>query len=89
MTYQCIYELFNNTGDILKFFDMSEIIPDVFDPTTVTIDSGSSHKFYGNNINFERIKDNMKAKCFELGIPNNKQGIYLTFTTVAPTELEE
>lgn len=85
--YQCLYEIFNNTEDMLKFFDMSEIAELIAFPVVVSIESEASHKFFGDDINFERICENLKAKCFELGIPNNKQGVYVTIST--PGEEDE
>lgn len=84
--YQCSYEVFNNTEDMLKFFDISEIAV-VASPIVVSIESGASHKFLSDDLNFERAQDNMKAKCFELGVPNNKQGVYMTVST--PGEEDE
>ena len=72
---------------MLKFFDMSEIAELVVSPVVVSIESGTSHKFFSDDINFERIRENLKAKCLELGVPNNKQGVYVTIST--PGEEDE
>ena len=72
---------------MIKTFDMSEIAT-VNPPMVTPIESGSSHKFFGHDMNFERIRNNFAAKCFELGVPNNKQGLYLAISTIDVAEEE-
>jgi hypothetical protein len=89
MTYQCVYTLINNSSLYLKAFDLTDLVHQVEGQQVVDIEAETEYEFYGNDMNFERIQANMKAKCFELGVPNDKTGVYLTIHTVPPTEIEE
>ena len=86
--YECTYTVTNNTADMLVAFNFQSIASPLEGLQVAHIDAGESYAFYGNDFRFEKIFENMKARCAFLGLEYGSNGLHLDIATGPPTEIE-
>jgi hypothetical protein len=87
--YECVYTVTNNTADMLVAFNFQNIASPLEGLQVADIAAETSHEFYGNDFRFEKIFENMRARCDFLGLEYGSNGLHLDIRTSPPTEIEE